>query len=94
MRALDITHKDLLTMDTLMGLRDETVEIWEHETVQTINLASKMYDARSNYKVSTRRPKLVIDDGFTETRVFVTKAREGSEADRVLREVMGAKRKK
>lgn len=80
-------------MDTLRGLRDETVEVWEHETVQTIRLADRTGNARANYSVSNRKPKLVIDDGYTQTRVFVTKAREDSDVDQILREVMGAKRK-
>lgn len=92
MRVMEITNQDLLTMDTLSGIRDETVEIWERETIRTINLGG--HAGHHAQQVSVRRPKLIIDDEFAQTRVFVTKARsQGSFVDSVLREVMGKEKR-
>jgi len=68
-------------MDTLTGLRDETVEIWEHETIRTVRLNGH----ESEMLISGRSPKLVIEDDAS-TRVFISKARSGSD---MLSQIMG-----
>jgi len=70
MRALEIADNDLLMMDTLRGVRDETVEIWEHETVRTVRLN----DHAPHTHDSGRSPKLVIDDDSERARVLISKA--------------------
>ena len=70
MMLLDIADNDLLTMDTLSGLEDETVEIWEHETVRTVRLNGYTPHTQD----SGRSPKLVIDDDPEGGQVFITKA--------------------
>ena len=81
MRLHETANLDLLTMDTLTGLRDEMVEIWEHETVRTVRLN----DSTPNEKVSGRSPKLVIDDDKS-TQVFISKARS---KDDLLNQIIG-----
>ena len=71
MRVHETASLDFLTMDTLTGLRDETVEVWEHETVRTVRLNGH----ESDEQVLGRSPKLVIDDDAESTRVFISKAR-------------------
>lgn len=93
MRVLEFKDEEFFAADTLRGHNQETVEIWERETMRTIRV--KGNPNRGDFKVSGRSPKLVIDDAFAQTRVFIAKARAiGSEMDNVLREVMGDKRRR
>ena len=69
MRVDEVANIDFLTMDTLTGLRDETVEIWEHETVRTVRLNGHTPHKQD----SGRSPKLVIDDDSEGGQVFISK---------------------
>lgn len=92
MKALEITNQDLLTIDASTGLREESVEIWERETIRTIIVDGAKHPDHTRDSILTRGPKLVIDDAFAQTRVFITKARsESGELEELLREVKGSK---
>jgi hypothetical protein len=95
MRAFEIMDKKFFAADTLTGRKQETIEIWERETVKTIRVKSNPNADRASFEVSGRRPKLVIDDALAQTKVFIAKARsEDSEVDSILREVIGDRKHK
>jgi hypothetical protein len=91
MMDLEIIDKDFYTMDTLNGRNAETVEIWERETMRTVRVKNAN-SGRANFTATGRSPKLIIDDAFEQTKVFISKARsETNEVSSILREVMGSK---